>query len=187
MRTLLGVGGLLLIGALMLGAVACSSGTTPDPTPVATFKITPASGTRPAASPTTAATAAATSAATSAATAAATGAATSAATAAATTAAGTPAAGGTTITITASNIVFDKSTLTASAGSVTVELDNKDGGIPHNIHFYKGSDASGADAGSTAITSGPATEKVTLTFEKGEYYFQCDVHPATMSGKLTVS
>lgn len=179
MRTLLAVEWLLLIGASMLGAVACSSGTAPEPTPVATFKITPASGTTPAGSPTSAATAAATSAATTAATA--------AATTVATSAAGTPAAGGTTITITASNLLFDKTTLTATAGSVAVELDNKDGGIPHNIHFYKGSDATGADAGSTTITTGPATEKVTLTFEKGDYYFQCDVHPTTMNGKLTVS
>ena len=166
---------------VVLGTTACSkAGRTADPTPVQTWMITPAAvgaATKPAAAATGVPSATPAGAVTAAVTAAATAAATFAATAAATT---TSAAGGTKIVLVASNLTFDKTTLTAPAGEVTIEVDNKDSGIPHNVHFFKGSDATGESVGMTQITVGPATETVTLTFEKGDYYFQCDVHPTTM-------
>jgi len=83
--------------------------------------------------------------------------------------------------------VFDKSSLSAPAGKITIEIDNKDGGVPHNINVFKGKDASAESLGATALNTGPTKDTLELTLEKGEYYFQCDVHPTTMSGKLTVS
>lgn len=165
-RKLFAAIGAVVLAALTLGAAACTSGAKQEPTPVQTWKITPASGTRPPATPTTAATAAPTQ-------------------PAGTPTAGTPSAG-TTITVSAQNILFDKTALTAPAGAVTIEFVNKDSGVSHNIHFFKGSSASGESVGLTPIKTGPATDTVTLTFEKGDYYYQCDVHPTTMTGKLTV-
>jgi plastocyanin len=180
---------LLLLAGLMLGAVACSSGEPADPTPVTKFKITPASGTQPAS-----ATAAATKPAgtpTAAGTPSVAGTPTAAAgtpTAASGTpaAGGSPSTGGTSLTITASNTLFDKSTLTASPGAVKIIFENKDGGLPHNFHLYLGKDTTGKDMGMTPINVGPAKDELDVTLEAGSYYFQCDVHVATMSGTLTV-
>ncbi len=178
-----------LSALVVFGATACSSGgKTADPTPVQTFKITPSAlgaATKPPSAPTAAATAA------GAATAAVTSAATSAASPAATTGA-TPAAtsgggGGTKIVIIAINLQWDKSTLSAPAGTITFELDNQDPGQPHNIHIYKGADVSGEDKGMTQLNVGPTKDTLEVTLDKGEYYYQCDVHPTTMAGKLTVN
>jgi len=134
---------------------------------------------------------------TSAATQPATGA-TSAATTASTAAAGTPAQGSATaaagggggattaLMLVAKNTLFDKSELKAKAGSVAIEVDNQDSGIPHNIHVYKGRDNSGEDMGKTEFVAGPTKQTLTLTLAAGEYFFVCDIHPATMSGKLVV-
>jgi plastocyanin len=118
---------------------------------------------------------------------------TATATAAATTtpaAASTPAAsnngGATTLQLIAKNTLFDKNLLQASAGAITIAMDNQDGGIPHNIHVYKGKDNTGEDMGKTEFEAGPVKQTLTLTLAAGEYFFVCDVHPATMSGKLEV-
>lgn len=166
-RKLFVAAGTVALAALTLGAAACTSGAKQEPTPVQTWKITPASGTRPPATPTTAATAAPTG-------------------PAGTATAGTPAAG-TTFTVTGENVLFDKTSLAAPAGPVTIEFVNKDSGVQHNFHVFKGSSATGESVGLTPINTGPATDTLTLTLEKGDYYYQCDVHPTTMSGKLTVN
>ncbi|HYM15815.1 MAG TPA: cupredoxin domain-containing protein [Dehalococcoidia bacterium] len=93
-----------------------------------------------------------------------------------------------TLTISAQNTLFDKSSLAAPAGQkLTLTFDNKDNGIPHDIQFFKGTDATGPSVGTTAIEAGPVTQ--TLTFgplDAGTYYYHCDVHPTTMFGTLTV-
>jgi plastocyanin len=102
---------------------------------------------------------------------------------------GTPSgttASGTSLTVVAQNIAFDKTTLTASAGPVTVTFENKDNGIPHNIHFFQGDSASGTSVATTAIKPGPATDTLTMNLKAGTYYYQCDVHPLQMHGTLTV-
>jgi len=183
------VAALALSLLLALGATACSNaGKTSDPTPVGTFKITPsalAAATKPPTPPTAAATAA--GAPTAAATAAATQAATAAATTAATPAATSGGGGGTKIVLIALNLQWDKTTLTAPAGPITFEIDNQDVGQPHNIHIYKGTDVTGEDKGMTQLNVGPTKDTLEVTLDKGEYYYQCDVHPTTMAGKLTVN
>lgn len=188
------IAGALMIGIALTVGIACSSSKDNDPTPVKQFKITPASGVPVAsATPATQPTAAGSPV---------QGTPTSQATAAASPAAGTPASqatgtpqgtatsgggGGSTISIAASNLLFDNTKLTASAGSVKIEFDNKDGGIPHNINFFDGKDATGKSLGATAIEAGPTKQELTIDFKPGTYYFQCDVHPTTMTGTLTVS
>jgi plastocyanin len=165
----------IALAVMTLGAVAfgaCASSADTDPTPVTTFKITPAppgytpptpsGATAPAASPSVAPTSPAGSATEQARTA-------------------------TTLELTASNITFDKTKMEASAGAVTIKVDNKDGGVPHNVHVFKGSSASGESIGATPLGTGPDEQTLDLRLAAGDYFYQCDVHPTTMAGTLSVS
>ncbi len=175
------VAGAIAISVALTMSVACSAAKEQDPTPVKQFKITPASG-APSATPASQATAAGTPAASPV-----TGTPASQATGTPQGTATSGGGGGSTLSITASNILFDKTKLTASAGTVKIELDNKDGGVPHNINVFDGKDATAKSLGATAIVPGPAKQVLTLDLKPGTYYFQCDVHLATMSGTLTVN
>ena len=98
----------------------------------------------------------------------------------------TPSAASAGITVIAMNMSFDKTSLQASAGEVTFTLDNQDG-IAHDLHVFKGSDASGQSVGMTPIEAGPVENSFTAQLQPGTYYYQCDVHPTEMHGMLTVS
>jgi plastocyanin len=91
------------------------------------------------------------------------------------------------VTLVSKNTLFDKSELEATAGEVTIIHDNQDGGIIHNVHVYKGSDADGEDKGMTELEAGPVVQELELTLDEGEHFYVCDSHPATMSGTLTVT
>lgn len=84
------------------------------------------------------------------------------------------------------NTLFDKSKLRAKAGEITITEDNQDGGIVHNVHVYKGKDAKGESMGMTELEAGPVVQTLKLNLQAGQYFYVCDVHPATMSGTLTV-
>jgi plastocyanin len=103
--------------------------------------------------------------------------------------AGIPAAQSATIGLTAKNIAFNTSTITVPAGAnVTVNFDNQDSGIPHNFAVYETSAAQNTIFKGEIVT-GP--KKTTYTFtapsKPGNYYFQCDVHPAQMNGQFIVA
>jgi plastocyanin len=95
--------------------------------------------------------------------------------------------GDTTIPLVAHNLEFDNRALSASAGgTVTIQFDNQDAGVPHNFSLYTDSSASQAIF-TGDLTTGPTT--TTYTFDApapGTYYFRCDVHPDTMNGSFTV-
>jgi mono/diheme cytochrome c family protein/plastocyanin len=99
-----------------------------------------------------------------------------------------PATASTELKIVGQSILFDTDKLLGVAGKeLTITFDNKDAGIPHNIHFFKGEDATGADAGLTELAAGPIVQTLKIgPFDAGRYYYQCDVHPGTMTGILTV-
>ncbi len=94
-----------------------------------------------------------------------------------------------TLNLVAEGMAFDQSTLTVSAGAnVTLNFNNKDGGIPHNFALYTDSSASTPIFVGQTIT-GPAT--ITYTFaapaNPGIYFFRCDIHPAQMTGSFVVT
>jgi plastocyanin len=78
---------------------------------------------------------------------------------------------------------FDKSTLTAKAGKVTIVLDNPSS-LPHAVEV----EGMGMEEKSGTIGQGETT-KVTATVKAGTYEYYCPVdgHKAAgMTGKLTV-
>ena len=101
----------------------------------------------------------------------------------------TAATGGpTTIDIDAQSLAFDKHQLNASAGQpVTINFNNKDAGVTHNIAIYTDKSASSKIFGG-ALDAGPKvmTYNFTAPSTPGTYYFRCDVHPDTMNGQFIV-
>lgn len=77
---------------------------------------------------------------------------------------------------------YDKTALTAKAGSVTIDLDNQSS-IPHAVEI----EGNGVEAKSDTVTG--AKTQVTADLKAGEYEFYCPVgtHAAQgMKGTLTV-
>jgi predicted lipoprotein with Yx(FWY)xxD motif/plastocyanin len=95
----------------------------------------------------------------------------------------------TTVNLVAQGMAFDQNTISVPAGaSVTLNFNNKDSGIPHNVALYTDSSAATPIfVGQTIV--GPAS--VVYTFSApttaGTYFFRCDVHPTTMTGTFTVT
>lgn len=93
------------------------------------------------------------------------------------------------VNISAKNIAFNISTITVPAGAqVTVNFNNQDSGVQHNIAFYTDSSAS------NTIFKGPITTGLNMTTfsftapsTPETYFFRCDVHPSQMTGKFVVT
>lgn len=96
------------------------------------------------------------------------------------------APGGPALEISALNIAFEQASLTAPADQpFTIDFDNKDAGIPHNVAIHKDS-PTGEVVFEGDIFNGP--EKRTYgvpPLPAGAYAFVCTVHP-NMTGTLTV-
>lgn len=148
---------IVVLALVALGAYGCGGNPDADPTPVAQFKITPAADVTSGGSSTEIAP---------------------------TPTEPAPSADEP-ISIAGIGSAFDVEELTAPAGSVTVEFDNRDGGVVHNIHFFAGDDDDESVA-ETELEVGPRKQTVTFDVEPGEYYYQCDAHPTTMKGILAV-
>jgi plastocyanin len=166
---------LAALSLALVGGAACGNAEESDPTPVQTFKITPAATRSPSAPATEPAAETATVPAGETATEPIEETATA------------PSGEGTTLEVVGLNTLFDVQELTAPAGTITVVFDNRDGGIVHNIHFYRGTDATGEDIAATELEPGPVVQELTMELEPGEYFYVCDAHPATMTGILTVT
>jgi uncharacterized cupredoxin-like copper-binding protein len=112
---------------------------------------------------------------------------TAAATAPATTTTGGGGGGGSTVDISTpsgSDLAFDQKDVSATAGSVTIDFDNKQA-LSHDV---KVEDPAGDELGGTdLVSSGTATATVDL--QPGSYTFFCSVpghREAGMEGTLTV-
>ncbi len=88
--------------------------------------------------------------------------------------------------LTASNIQFDKSCLSAKANTpFTLTFVNQDL-IPHNVAIFRGGDASGPNVFRGEIFArGQRTYRIPA-LRPGRYFYHCDVHPAAMTGTLVV-
>jgi plastocyanin len=99
---------------------------------------------------------------------------------------GEPAGGGTTLELAADpggGFSFDKKTLEAPAGTITIHLTN-DASVPHDVAI----EGNGVDEKSDTVTSGDVS--LTVELEAGEYTFYCSVpghREGGMEGTLTVS
>lgn len=101
-------------------------------------------------------------------------------------------AGGTVLTVTApdgsATTGFDPDALEGPANTpFTVVFDNQDTTTsPHNW-VLKDSTGAKVDIGDTAFFSGPAKKEYQVpALAPGAYPFVCEVHPAAMTGTLTV-
>jgi plastocyanin len=88
-------------------------------------------------------------------------------------------------TLVAQNVQFTTSTLSFPADKpVTLKFDNKDS-TAHNVGIYdkKG----GKELFKGSVVTGPtSTDYKVSPLKAGTYYFQCDIHPDSMNGTLTV-
>jgi len=100
------------------------------------------------------------------------------------TAAGSP--GG--LALTAKNLVFSQTSLTAAAGGqVTIHFVNDDPQTPHNFVLFAGADASGPSLFTGETVTGPGSTNYTFAAPpSGTHFFYCQFHPSTMHGTLTV-
>lgn len=91
------------------------------------------------------------------------------------------------VTVVARQIVFTVDTLTFPANTeITATLDNQDVGVPHDLTFWD-SDATQEQFATTGTIGGGATGTVTWTTpDPGTYYFNCTIHPASMTGDVEV-
>jgi plastocyanin len=170
---------LALIAVAACAAVACSSASAPGWTyaPAPSASAAPSGSGSPSAAPSASTAASAKP---------------STAPSAASSAAPSGSAGGTVLTVTAPDGAatsgFDPKTLDGPANTpFTVVFDNQDTATgPHNW-VLKDSAGAKVDIGDTAFFTGPAKKEYKVpALAPGDYPFMCEVHPAAMTGTLTV-
>ena len=98
---------------------------------------------------------------------------------------------GDTLTIAAQGLEFDKDCLAVIAGQpYTIEFDNQEA-VPHNVNVY--TDDTATEPVLQEPNEGTITGPSQTTYqgdpieEPGELFFQCDVHPTTMTGTFVVA
>ena len=96
-------------------------------------------------------------------------------------------ANGTALTITAADNKFDKDCLAVPADQAfTIEFDNQDSGIPHNVSLYDTANGN-KELYKGEIIDGP--KKITYSVPAqaaGKYEFICDPHADFMKGTFIV-
>jgi plastocyanin len=93
-----------------------------------------------------------------------------------------PPGGSTEVVVRALDLAFEPMEAAAPAGeAITLVLDNRDEGIPHNLALTVG-----GEQRTTQIVTGPARATVSMgPLEPGRYPFVCEIHPS-MTGTLVV-
>ncbi len=93
---------------------------------------------------------------------------------------------GPTLQVSASNIAYEQSSLEAPADTpFSIEFENKDAGVPHNVSIHKDS-PTGQEVFKGEIFNGPGKRTYSVpALPAGTYAFVCSVHP-NMTGTLTV-
>lgn len=94
-----------------------------------------------------------------------------------------------TINLVAKNIAFNATKITVPAGAnVTINFDNEDAGVAHNVAFYNDASAK-KQIYVGEIFQGPKTivYRFKAPDQPGTYFFRCDVHPTAMKGEFIVT
>lgn len=83
---------------------------------------------------------------------------------------------------------FDKRELQATADEpFTIVFDNREA-VPHNVAIYRSGPPARDHLAATEVESGPKRQELAVpALSAGTYFYQCDVHPQTMTGALRVS
>lgn len=98
----------------------------------------------------------------------------------------TPTPTSVTIDLVAQGMIFNKSTIAVPAGaSVTMNFNNQDS-VPHNFALYTDSSAATLIFRGQVITNDTIVYTFTAPSTPGNYFFRCDVHPASMTGTFKV-
>ncbi len=103
-------------------------------------------------------------------------------------------------TIIARNIAWVQTRFEAPpATEITIRVDNRDAGVPHNIAFYQADTPTGpfltgctagctTDEARTELEAGPVIQELTfITPGPGTYAYMCEIHPNTMTGVMVVA
>jgi plastocyanin len=70
----------------------------------------------------------------------------------------------------------------------TLAFDNADPAVPHNVVIYDGPDAEAPQLFRGELITGPAKADYAVEpLAEGEFFFNCEVHPATMVGTVTAA
>jgi plastocyanin len=100
---------------------------------------------------------------------------------------------GTELTIVATGSTFDQSCLAVEAATpFSVTLENQDP-VPHDFSIYPSASEVTEDAALIYSFDDPQPGSGSITYpvdpieEPGDYYFQCDFHPTTMTGTFVVA
>jgi plastocyanin len=91
------------------------------------------------------------------------------------------------VAISAQGLAFDTTELTLPADTpVVLAFDNQDAGQTHNVAIY--TEQGGDPLFQGELVTGPDSIDYQIPpTQPGEYFFQCDVHPTTMTGTVTVA
>jgi plastocyanin len=83
---------------------------------------------------------------------------------------------------------FSQTTLSAPATEdFAICFENQDQGVQHNVNVFDQPPPDGTSFAAGTIIVGPAQELLDVPGQPaGSYFYQCDVHPTTMTGTLTV-
>ena len=93
--------------------------------------------------------------------------------------------GGEPVPVAANNLAFDTDQLELPAGGEVVILFENQEAVPHNLSVYTSPGGEALFQGE--VVSGPTEVEYRFPAPApGSYHFQCDLHPTTMSGTVTV-
>lgn len=69
---------------------------------------------------------------------------------------------------------------------IDLEFMNEDPSVGHNVQIFDGPDDAAPPLFDGTVITGPATEIYTVhPLPQGEYFFNCRIHPTTMTGTIT--
>jgi plastocyanin len=71
---------------------------------------------------------------------------------------------------------------------IDLEFDNQDQGVGHNVQIFDGQDDAAPVLFDGEVITGPDTTTYPVdTLAEGEYFFNCRIHPTTMTGTIASS